>query len=174
MHESAVPPPETHLPGQQQPDPQDPTTLQDYTFHGLDINSVLTGYIDIQVLDYFSTLLKAQFPKVNGLILPSALYQHVLSNDPLMVQYQNPVNVNVVQIHYVDSHYLVSFKTGNIIKIFDSLYNPDRIKTLMPQLRTIYGNISEFSVGYIAARSQGCSDDCGLFAAANAYFLVKG
>ncbi|KAH3863946.1 hypothetical protein DPMN_026954 [Dreissena polymorpha] len=48
------------------------------------------------------------------------------------------------------------------------------MSSLHKQLQYIYGDISKYRRRYIVAQSQGTTVDCGAFAAANAYFLLKG
>ncbi|WAR30905.1 PIF1-like protein [Mya arenaria] len=166
--DSQAPAPQTFsVPVETEPQHQD-------IFYGLNPSSVMMGYIDIQVLDYYSALLKAQCAQTHGLIPPSVLYQQQLSNENIHTGQIVPEGVDAVQIHFINDHYLVSAKQNDTITVFDSLKNTNRVQRLIPQLRRIYGDLGKLSIKYIVPQSQGTSDDCGVFAAANAYFLVNG
>ena len=137
----------------------------------MDLNSILSGSIDVQVVDYFSVPLKTQLHIEYGLLPPSLIYHQSIegttSEDSI------PNEANAVQIHYIDAHYVVSSKTNKNITIFDSLNNPDRIQSLSKQLKIMYENFENLTTSYVIPQTQGSTLDCGAFAAANAYYLSK-
>lgn len=137
----------------------------------MDLNNILSGSIDVQVMDYFSVLLKTQLHIEYGLLPPSLIYHQSIegttSEDSI------PKEANAVQIHYIDAHYVVSSKTNKNITIFDSLNNPDRIQSLSKQLKIMYENFENMTISYVIPQTQGSTLDCGAFAAANAYYLSK-
>lgn len=138
----------------------------------MDLESISSGCIEIQVLDYYSQLLKAQFQANYGLLPPSLLYQEQMSQQ-IPTNCHVPVDADAVQIHYLQGHYVVSAKYKNSITVYDSLRNSCRIQALQQQLINMYGNISSMDIKYVVSQSQGSTLDCGVFAAANAFTLMK-
>lgn len=57
--------------------------------------------------------------------------------------------------------------------MYDSLRNSSRVQALQQQLTYMYGNICSMQINYVVAQTQGSTLDCGVFAAANAYSLIK-
>ncbi|XP_053378668.1 uncharacterized protein LOC128548229 [Mercenaria mercenaria] len=82
-------------------------TIHEESFHGLHPSSVLSGSVDIQVLDYYSQLLKTQFGLTYGLIPPSAVYQLQTSKEQKSLTQIVSKNTASVQMHFIDSHYVV-------------------------------------------------------------------
>ena len=142
-----------------------------YMLLGFDPASVLEGEIEIQALDAFAT--------VANLIPPSVPYLAQLNGENLgwrRIQKDN----NAVQIHFVPpGHYIVSRQHNGLITLYDSLRNPRRIEQILPQLKVMYMSLDNVLdphqlIAYVVPQSQGCTADCGLFAAANALLLISG
>ena len=140
----------------------------------MDLESISSGCIEIQVLDYYSQLLKAQFEAKYGLLPPSMLYHEQISQQIPTNCHHVPVDADAVQIHYLQDHYVVSAKYKNSITVYDSLRNSCRIQDLQQQLINMYGNISSMDINYVVSQSQGSTLDCGVFAAANIVTLMHG
>lgn len=139
----------------------------------MDLKAILSGCIEIQVLDYYSKLLKAQFGAIYGLLPPSLLYQQQMSQELPDNCPHVTMDADAVQIHYLQGHYVVSAKNKNSITVYDSLRNSSRVQALQQQLTNMYGNICSMQIKYVVAQPQGSTLDCGAFAAANAYSLMK-
>ena len=147
----------------------------DISGHLFDPASVLQGDIDIQALDMFSVLM--------GLQPPSCIYAATLSKGK---RSQNTVSQHIVsptdtfvQIHYIDSHYVVSHQQNQMVYVYDSLPSCQRVCQLLPQLTMLYEILKSNSnpdsrIKYIIAQHQGSTNDCGAYAAANAYFVSVG
>ncbi|WAR12574.1 hypothetical protein MAR_026754 [Mya arenaria] len=108
--------------------------LHDYMFHGLNPDSVLRGEIDIVVMDFFSAILKNQFGQMHGLIPPSIIYQQELISEQPYEGQLVPEGSDAVQIHFLNSHYVISSKSDQTITIYDSLRNSGRVTLLTSQL----------------------------------------
>lgn len=142
-----------------------------YTFHNMDLNNIMSGSIDVEVLDYFSMVLKTQLHIEHGLLPPSHIHHQSCAGTASKGII--PKDANAVQIHYIDGHYVVSCKTNNNITVFDSLNNPERTRFLSKQLKIVYENVDNMTTNYVIPQTQGSTLDCGAFAAANAYYLTK-
>ena len=138
---------------------------------GFDPASVLEGELEIQALDAFATMA--------NLIPPSVPYLAQLNGEDLgwrKIQKDD----DAVQIHFVPpGHYLVSQQHNGFITIYDSLWNARRIQQILPQLKVLYLSLQDVMdpyqlLTYVVAQSQGCTADCGVFAAANALLLMSG
>lgn len=57
--------------------------------------------------------------------------------------------------------------------MYDFLRNSSRVQALQQQLTNMYGNICSMQIKYVVAQPLGSTLDCGAFAAANAYSLMK-
>ena len=146
-----------------------------HTTFGATVDTIRRGCFEISVLDYFSSLLRVQYDIKVGFISPSVLFAHAQGNVNLDQNQVVQENVDAFQIHYIDSHYVVSAQQGSVITVYDSLPSGNRITSLMPQLKLLYKalqseNISG-NIGYVVAQNQGSTDDCGPFAIYNAYML---
>ena len=132
--------------------------------------TVLDGELDIQALDAFSVLC--------NLTPPSIPYLAEREKEDLGWRKVEPYH-DAIQIHYVTNHYVVVHHKNGIITIYDSLYNPQRITQMLPQLKILYTTLANnpnpfANIRYIVTQSQGSTADCGLFAAANAHLLLTG
>ena len=77
------------------------------------------------------------------------------------------------------NHYLVSHQSYHKIFVYDSLPNNNRINQLLPQLKAMYVMLEDLAdpqsyITYVIGQLQGCTVDCGVFAAANVYLLLAG
>ena len=138
---------------------------------GFDPASVLEGELEIQALDAFATMA--------NLIPPSVPYSAQLNGENLgwrKIQKHD----DAVQIHFVPpGHYLVSQQHNGFITIHDSLWNARRIQQILSQLKVLYLSLQDVMdpyqlLTYVVAQSQGCTADCGVFAASNALLLISG
>ena len=83
--------------------------------------------IPIKVLDLVSHSLRFDSLErgLSGFIPPSILYQHALENQELPVENRVPENGEGINMHYVDSHFVVSHKEPKesrpTITIYDSM-----------------------------------------------------
>ena len=145
------------------------------SFSGLLPNSVLSGELEIIVLDYVSRLLKVQFNFCHGLLPLSYIYGLLHSNEVLPQAHLIPSQTDAVKMHYVEHHYVVSQQTGSAIQVWDSLPNENRLAQILPQLKLVYACMRDnpdTKVSYIVAQHQGQTVDCGVFAIYNAYLLL--
>ena len=143
---------------------------QQFMLHGFDPSTVLDGELDIQALDAFSVLC--------NLTPPSVPYLAERKKEDLGWRKVEPYH-DAIQIHYVANHYVVVHHKNGIITIYDSLYNPQRIIKMLPQLKILYtthaNNPNPFAnIQYVVTQSQGSTADCALFTAANAHLLLTG
>ena len=143
---------------------------QQFMLHGFDPSTVLDGELDIQALDAFSVLC--------NLTPPSVPYLAEREKEDLGWRKVEPHH-DAIQIHYVANHYVVVHHRNGIITIYDSLYNPQRINQMLPQLNILYTTLANnpnpfANIQYVVTQSQGSTADCGLFAAANAHLLLTG
>ena len=73
---------------------------------------------------------------------------------------------------------MVSHQNKGIISVYDSLPNRNRVSHLTQQLLLLYellaSSDNHSNIKYVVAQHQGKTNDCGAFAAANAYFLTNG
>ena len=78
-----------------------------------------------------------------------------------------PLNLHAVNIHYIDSHWLASWQDpcDLTVKIYDSLYNNNRLLMLMPILRLMY-DLTVYTPRYITGVTQQKEVSCGAFATA--------
>ena len=88
-------------------------------------------------------------------------------------------NSRIVQIHIIPGHYVVSCQDEGQITIYDSVPYVERSVQLLPQLKVRYSLLEDHPdplslVKYIIPQIQSGSNDCGLFAAANAYLILSG
>jgi Ulp1 family protease len=153
--------------------------LPAYITVGISAISILHDtYVSMEVIDYAAALLQRQFTLTFGMRPPSTLQYYFTNGLPIPSDIRIPQNCIAVQIHYLDSHYLVSQQKGNAITIYDSLYNSNRLNQILTQLRAIYSVFhvpnKSSPVQYICPQSQGFSTDCGPFAVANAFYLLSG
>ena len=100
-----------------------------YHSYNFDPAFVLQGDIDILALDMFSTLI--------GLEPPSSIYGAFLSQERSLYNKVYPSDT-FTQIHFIDSHYVVSHQERETVYIYDSLPNQQRISRLLPQLVILY------------------------------------
>ena len=138
----------------------------------MNVDSVLHGEIDIQVLDYTSQVLKVQYECDYGLLSPSYLYSCVRSN-VTNVSAKIPRNVKAIQMHYIPGHYVLSSQNKDKIIVFDSLPSDDHKRDVFQQLQLLYDNFHENNVEYTTAQHQGSSVLCGLYVIANAVFILN-
>ena len=136
----------------------------------LDPSTILSGDIAIEAMDKLSVLM--------NLLPPQILYLAELQGYTENITFHRS-DVHVIQIHFVDSHYVVSEQKNGVISVYDSLPNRNRVKQLLPQLKLIYLQLNECStpeakIFYKIGQLQGKSNDCGAFAAANAVLLHQG
>ena len=122
-----------------------------------------TDLIKIEALNEVADLI--------GCIQPALLNDH---NNLYQRRYSE--NETSVQIHYVASHYVVSYQTNGRIIIYDSLESQLRVNQLLPQLKMIYATLDNTinpkgKISYVQSQSQGFTNDCGAFSAANAVCL---
>ena len=131
--------------------------------------------LPISLMDYVSVLLKAQFNVSLGLYPPSYVYAKVVAGETLLPEQVIPRDAaEAVQIHFINSHYVVSYYHEGSVTVFDSLPNATRCADLNPQLKLVYASCNApITIGYKVPQTQGCSTDCGLFAIYNAYSLLK-
>ena len=78
-----------------------------------------------------------------------------------------PLNLHAVNIHYIDSHWLASLQDpcDLTVKIYDSLYNNNRLLTLMPILRLMY-DLTVYTPKYVTGVTQQKEVSCGAYATA--------
>ena len=131
---------------------------------------VLSGEIHIEALDEFSVLA--------GLIPPQTLYYAVLSGCASLKELEIDESVFAVQIHYITGHYVVSHQNELGIFVFDSKPYTERVVDLLPQLLLLYKKLRREDnpaacIQYKISQLQGNTNDCGVFAAANAINLLR-
>lgn len=149
--------------------------LHDESFHGLSVDNVLSGEMDVQMMDFISQVLKTQFKShfecLDGLLPPSYLYGlEKYDREHSKISNQN----FAVQIHIIPGHYMVSTQVNGRLCVYDSLYNICHLNALKPQLRLLYDTDVINNVIYTCPQSQGCSNLCGFFAIANVFNLLCG
>ena len=137
-----------------------------------DRNEILSNReISIQCLDDFSTLLNLQ--------TPSQLYYSTLTHAGLPEGNRIQAHTNAVQIHFINSHYVVSAQTNGCITVYDSIPSSNRVNELLEQLKMLYVTLQNYQnpisqIRYTIPQYQGTTSDCGVFACANAQLLMSG
>ena len=134
------------------------------TYAYINPDDVLSGELGIDVLDKVSLLI--------GLVPPGTIYYGVQTkseNESLRVQKDKYKD----QIHFIANHYVVSCQAKSKITVYDSLQDPSRISSLKPQLEFLYCDVKTEDISYCVPQFQGATVDCGLFACANAFMLLK-
>ena len=126
--------------------------VHEESFHGISPDDVMSGELDVQILDYSSQILKTQFNIRYGLHMPSYLYGLEKSNDTCS---KIPSYENAVQIHVIPGHYLVSALKNRQLYVYDSLYYRDHVLQLIPQLRILYEPDFVDNLQYSCPQSQG-------------------
>ena len=132
-------------------------------------NNVLCGELPIEVLDLSSMLLKKQFNVTHGLLCPSYIYAHILTGQQVPEADCIPSTCTAVQMHFVPYHYILSYQFMKTITIYDSVYAPERIQQVLPQLKTLYKGMAEkpeTPINYCIPQHQLDSESCGIFAIA--------
>ena len=138
----------------------------------VDRNEILSNReISIQCLDDFSTLL--------NLLTPSQLYYSTLTHAGLPEGNRIQAHTNAVQIHYINSHFVVSAQTNGCITVYDSIPSSNRVNELLEQLKILYVSLQNYQnpvnqIRYTIPQNQGTTSDCGVFACANAQLLMSG
>ena len=83
--------------------------------------------LPISLMDYVSVLLKAQFNVSLGLYPPSYVYAKVVAGETFLPEQVIPRDAaEAVQIHFINSHYVVSYYHEGSVTVFDSLPNATR------------------------------------------------
>ena len=132
-------------------------------------NNVLYGELPIEVLDLSSMLLKKQFNVTHGLLRPSYIYAHILTGQQVPEADRIPSACTAVQMHFVPYHYILSYQFMKTITIYDSVYAPERIEQVLPQLKIVYKGLAEnpeTPINYCIPQHQLDSESCGIFAIA--------
>ncbi|XP_060608188.1 uncharacterized protein LOC132760258 [Ruditapes philippinarum] len=145
--------------------------VHEYSFHGMNIDDVLRGDIDIQIMDYSCQLLRTQYQCIHGMLTPS--YLHSLVSSGQNIAKKIPKNVKAVQMHYITGHYTLSARNHENITVFDSLPSPAHLKELIPQLSLLYESFSLDGIHYTTPQHQGTTTLCGVFVVANAVFCLN-
>ena len=118
-------------------------------------------------------LLKNQFPEACGL-MDTLIVSNQLSGEGL--PNINSSMTNIIQLHNLPGHWLVSQSNGQSVIVYDSLY-PGMTHPLTMQLVYLYKSIAKGGLLLVKLRccqKQAGFVDCGLFAIANAVSLANG
>ncbi|XP_069131607.1 uncharacterized protein [Argopecten irradians] len=148
--------------------------------HGLHVqpSDVLDGYVDINMLDYITSVLRVQYDQSHGLLKPS--YLHAMSQDNRSLPNSDivPPHQFAVQVHFINSHYVVSSQSNlGFITVFDSLPNSTRLAQILPQLIITYRTLQENptqQIQYVVPQHQGSTADCACFAVCNTIMILQG
>ena len=152
--------------------------LHEAAFHDVSVDDIPLedAELPISVMDYVSSVLKAQFDVNHGCLPPSSLYSLQVAGRSLDRRLVVPLGVPCVQIHFVASHYVVSAQHNDTVTVYDSLSNRGRIDQVRAQLRMLYATLQRDNgpaVRYVTSQSQQNTQMCGLFATANAVLLLS-
>lgn len=130
----------------------------------------MNGELDVQIVDYVSQLLCAQFNIRWGLLPPSHLYgleKAKRSCDKI------PLSEFAVQIHVIPGHYLVSAQINGSLLVIDSLYNKSHLSAVITQLKILYTECAVRTLKYITPQSQGPTKLFGFFSIANVEYILS-
>ena len=148
-----------------------PYGVHEESFHGISPVDVMSGELEIQILDYSSQVLRTQFNINYGLHLPSYLYDLEKSRGTCS---KIPSHATAVQIHFISGHNLVSALQDRQLYVYDSLYNRAHVLDLIPQLFLLYETNLVDNLQYSCPQRQGYSVLCGFFALENCVnFLLE-
>ena len=142
----------------------------EYSFHNVQPDDVPHGELHIQTMDYISQTLKVQFNCQFGMLPPSYVYQLHTSNSVGNFQ-RVPCEMDTVQIHFIQNHFIVSAQIIKQIYIYDSLLNRSHVQAVKGQLHLIYESSCEPVL--LSPQSKGSTLLCGFFAVANAISLLQ-
>ena len=145
-------------------------------FNDININCILHGSIDIQILDFITSVLKIQFNVSQGMLPPSYIYAKVLASEEIPPTFTIKNCQDAVQIHYCNGHFVVSAQSQLTVTVYDSIRYNGRVEHLYNQLSILHEGVRSGTcrIDYQVPQSQGASLDCGVFAAANALSLIQG